>query len=108
MFCPHCGKEINNNADICLGCGRSVKSIKKAEKDSGNAGWWWLGFFFPLIGFILWLVWTGDTPMRARRVGWGALIGVIVSVALVIIFYVAIIAFTFAVGMSFADAAIYI
>ena len=104
MFCPHCGKEINNNADICLGCGRSVKNITRAaEKDSNNVGWWWLGFFFPLIGFILWLVWTGDTPMRAKRAGMGALVGVIVSVALVVISYIAIIALSVAVGVSFSN-----
>ena len=104
MYCSNCGKEINDNADICIGCGRSVKNMKKAEQDSGSYGWWWLGFFFPLIGFILWLVWTGDTPMRARRVGWGALIGVIVSVALVILIYAAIFAFTFMVGINIANA----
>ena len=60
MFCPYCGKEIDNIADVCLGCGRSVKKIKNsAQQDSSSVGWWWLGFFFPLIGFILWCVWTG-------------------------------------------------
>lgn len=104
MFCPHCGKEILNNADICLGCGRSVRHItKSAQQDSNSVGWWWLGFFFPLIGLILWLVWTGNTPLRARRIGWGALVGTIVSVALVIILYIAIIIFSVAVGVSIAE-----
>lgn len=109
MFCPYCGKEINENAAVCLGCGRSVKNIRKpAEQDSNSVGWWWLGFFFPLIGFILWIVWTGNTPLRAKRVGWGALVGAIVSVVLVILIYSAIFAFTFMVGMNIADAMYYI
>ena len=109
MYCPHCGREVNMQADICLGCGRSVKNLKKAaQNDSKSVGWWWLGFFFPLIGFILWLVWTGDTPIRARRAGWGALIGMIVSVALVILFYVLIIALSFMIGMDIVDTIHYI
>ncbi len=104
MFCPYCGKEINDKADICLGCGRSVKNIKKpVEQDSNSFGWWWLGFFFPFIGFILWLVWTGNTPLRAKRVGWGALVGAIVLVALVILVFIITIIFTVAVGVSIAE-----
>lgn len=109
MYCPNCGREINMQADICLGCGRSIKSFKKAQlNDSNSAGWWWLGFFLPLVGFILWIVWTGDTPMRAKRVGWGALVGAIVSVALVVLIYIAIFAFAFMVGMDIASSTMYI
>jgi hypothetical protein len=28
MFCSHCGKEIPNDAVICVGCGRAVKPIQ--------------------------------------------------------------------------------
>lgn len=109
MYCPHCGREINMQADICLGCGRSVKKIKKsAQNDSKSVGWWWLGFFFPLIGFVLWLVWTGDTPIRAKRVGWGALIGTIVSVAVTILFCVLIFVFSVMIGINIADSLYYI
>ena len=71
MFCPYCGKEINDNADICLGCGRNVKNIKKpvCDNERASAGWWWLGFFFPLVGFILWLVWSSSMPLRAKKTG---------------------------------------
>ncbi len=51
-------------------------------------GWWWLGFFLPLVGFILWIVWSGDAPMKARRVGIGALVGVITSIVLTVLLYV--------------------
>ena len=25
-YCPNCGKELNENQDICLGCGRTVNN----------------------------------------------------------------------------------
>ncbi len=25
-FCPNCGKEVNENADVCLGCGVALKN----------------------------------------------------------------------------------
>ncbi|MBR3969085.1 MAG: zinc ribbon domain-containing protein [Clostridia bacterium] len=101
MFCPYCGKEIDNIADVCLGCGRSVKKIKNsAQQDSSSVGWWWLGFFFPLIGFILWCVWTDNTPIKAKRAGWGALVGAITSVVVPIIIYIAILALTILGGFA--------
>lgn len=37
-----------------------------------------LGFFFPVIGLILYLVWKDQTPRRANAVGKTALIGFVV------------------------------
>jgi hypothetical protein len=28
MFCPHCGKEVFNDAVVCIGCGRSLAPLK--------------------------------------------------------------------------------
>ncbi len=103
MYCPNCGKEILENASVCLGCGCAApKSAKSVAADSTSVGWWWLGFFFPLVGFILWLVLTDSTPVRAKRVGMGALVGVIVSAVLVVLVYVAIFVLSFLIGMSSA------
>lgn len=36
MFCRNCGKEINENANVCLGCGvfvQDTKKIKTAAED---------------------------------------------------------------------------
>lgn len=43
--------------------------------DSGSIGWGILGFFFPFIGFILFLAWHSDKPKSAKSAGIGALIG---------------------------------
>ena len=40
-FCPNCGKEVNENADVCLGCGVALKNnntTAQAEKSKIAAG----------------------------------------------------------------------
>ncbi len=89
MYCKKCGSEINDDAVVCPNCGCATDNLKQKPSVSGDdapsAGFAVLGFFFPLIGLILYLVWNDTLPLRAKSVGKGALIGVIVSVALGII-----------------------
>lgn len=86
MFCPNCGKEILPNASVCLNCGVGVNNLSKPS-DSNSVGWWWLGFFIPIAGFIIWAVCSGDQPVKAKKAGVGALVGVITSVILIGLFY---------------------
>ena len=53
--------------------------------DAPSGGYAALGFFFPLIGLILYLIWKDRTPLRAKSAGKGALAGVITSVSLSIL-----------------------
>ena len=46
--------------------------------DAPSGGFFALGFFFPVIGLILYLVWKDSMPLRSKSAGKGALIGVIV------------------------------
>lgn len=57
-------------------------------QDTGSFGWAVLGFFVPLVGLILYLVWKNEKPLTARRAGKGALISVIVSVVLMVIWMI--------------------
>lgn len=93
MFCVNCGKEIDEKAEICPHCGVRVKRSASAamETDAPSAGFAVLGFFFPLIGLILYLVWKDEFPLRAGSCGKGALIGVIVSAALAVLYIVMVV-----------------
>ena len=47
-----------------------------------------LGFFFPIVGLILFLVWHDDYPKRAKLCGKGALISVIVWVVFFVLWII--------------------
>ena len=89
-YCSKCGKELFDEAVICVNCGCAVESSASLpnKKDAPNTGFAFLGFFFPIIGFILWLVMKDETPLKAKSAGKGALIGLIVSIVTTIIFSV--------------------
>lgn len=100
-YCTHCGKEIDDAAVICVHCGAAVTPMQQptvpVTDDAPSGGFAVLGFFFPIIGLILYLCWKDQQPLKAKSCGKGALIGVIVAVALSILS--AIFVSIFAVGV---------
>ncbi|MDR2511043.1 MAG: hypothetical protein LBC89_00970 [Bacteroidales bacterium] len=85
-YCSHCGSEIADQAVICVKCGCSVANATPQvvgiinPNDAPSGGFAVLGFFFPLVGLILFLVWNNYSPKKAKSCGKGALIGFIVGV----------------------------
>lgn len=51
MYCRNCGKEINDNASVCLNCGASVKPIQKESNTMAIVGFI-LSFFISIAGLI--------------------------------------------------------
>ena len=96
MYCIHCGKEIDDDSNFCPHCGKYVATngpvgtqqmsgnVYRSSVDDDNIGWGVLGFFFPIVGLILYLVWKNTLPLRAKSCGKGAIVGVVVY----IIFYI--------------------
>ncbi len=78
-----------DEAVICPGCGcaTGAQSVTTSmSSDTGSTGWAVLGFFVPLIGLILYLIWKDTKPNDAAKAGKGALIGFIVSMVFSIIY----------------------
>ena len=50
-----------------------------ALPDSGSIGWGVLGFFFPLVGIILYFVWRSIKPKCAKVSIMGAIIGIVLN-----------------------------
>lgn len=70
--------------------GTSVSSTPApVSNEKGSVGWWFLGFFFPLIGLILFLVWRKDRRGDARKAGFGALTGTILQIVFSILLVIA-------------------
>jgi len=84
-YCPHCGQPVDDNAVVCVKCGCATNG-SVAYDDAPSTGFAILGFFFPLIGLILYLVNKDNRPQKAKSAGKGALIGFIVSVVLGIVY----------------------
>ena len=57
-----------------------VNNSTTQEKEGSKFGWGVLGFFIPLVGLILFLVWMKDKKRAAKAAGIGALIGFIFSI----------------------------
>ena len=55
------------------------------KPQESGAGWGVLGFFFPVVGLILFLVWKDDHPARSKGAGIGALVSVILNVVWIVI-----------------------
>ena len=101
-YCPMCGCTVEDTAAFCSKCGATLNTQTQngyqtytgntgtyatpASQDTGNMGWGVLGFFVPIAGLILYLCWMDERPKDARIAGKGALISVIVGVALSVIF----------------------
>lgn len=95
MFCPNCGNRFPMGKKFCDQCGSELKetvgqfnSAYQNANDAPSTGFSVLGFFFPVVGLILYLVWKDNLPLRAKSAGKGALIGAITSVSLTIITYI--------------------
>lgn len=92
-YCKNCGAQIDDQAVICPKCGVSQET-KPAVVDNGGFGWGVLGCCIPIVGLILFLVWKDTKPKTAKAAGIGAL----VSVCLMVLYYIVV----FAVGAGIA------
>ncbi len=100
--CPHCGMRVNTNlahpeqpvkVDNLQPYNQPQYNQPQYNQpqynqppqqgrsdDKSSAGMGCLGFLFPIVGFILWLVWKNDYPLKAKSAGTGALISVVLGV----------------------------
>lgn len=117
MYCRKCGKELDDNAMTCPYCGTATQGPYRADDpfgrdvppeqngqnggyfysprqtapdDAPSMGWGVLGFFIPIAGLVLYLVWRDQYPLRAKSCGKGALASVIVYVVFIILYFIVI------------------
>ena len=92
MYCWNCGKEINDNAVICIHCGCSVE--KKPASESKHTMGLLLGIFVGLIGLIIGVCVfpTGSYERETFMKGWtkGFVITLIIGLVFGVIYGCAI------------------
>ena len=87
VICKYCGKLIPEKSVGCPYCGKIIgkqysrPTIDGHKERDNPMGFGILGFLFPLVGLILYLVWKDDYPEKAYAAGSGALWGFILAVA---------------------------
>lgn len=87
MYCKNCGKVVDESSLYCNNCGTRLDNMQNQTnyEDKPSFGFAILGFFIPLVGLILFLVYEGKKPKRAKSAGKGALIGFITKIVLSVI-----------------------
>ncbi|MBR2926074.1 MAG: zinc-ribbon domain-containing protein [Clostridia bacterium] len=90
-FCSNCGKQVDENAVVCVSCGHALSGSaaqRRSGEDAPNMGFVILGFFIPIVGLILWLMWRNDYPLKAKSCGKGALIGFVTNIAFTVLYII--------------------
>lgn len=101
-FCGKCGTEIKDGK--CPKCDKTVKKTEKvkAEKvvkktetknvevinEKASFAWAVLGFFVPIAGLVLFIVFMNKRKDLSKKAGIGALVGVIKNIIVIILSYV--------------------
>ena len=66
----------------------SETQSQQTDSEGSTVGWGILGFFIPIVGFILWLIWKDEHPARAKSAGIGCLVSICLGVVGVILYVV--------------------
>lgn len=97
MFCPKCGAKLPKNSEYCVECGSSLGEENNVVSNSNVSNeasttspfvWGILGFFVPIAGLILFIMWKQDRPKDAKYAGIGALIFVGFYIILMILIFI--------------------
>lgn len=95
MYCKNCGRTVDDTSSYCNNCGARIDNKPNADvsEDNSNLGFAILGFFIPIVGLILFLIYEEKKPKRAKSAGKGALIGFITEIVLTIILVILYVVF---------------
>ena len=105
MYCKHCGRTVDDTSSYCNNCGARIdnKSNANNSEDNSSFGFAILGFFIPIVGLILILIYEEKKPKRAKSAGKGALIGFITKSVLSIILVILYVVFAVTLFTNISD-----
>lgn len=92
MFCKKCGKEVNDEAMVCVHCGCSIKEdeTKKDLNESKTVIGVLMGLFLGIIGLVIGIcLYPSGTVARKTFIkAWGITFGI--GVAVIVVAYIII------------------
>lgn len=108
MVCNTCGEKVKEGQEYCPNCGFKPTDKKhevnpvniKEEKSSSSSSlkeikdgtfsflWGILGYFIPILGLVLFILWKDSKPKDSKAAGIGALIRMILWFLVVIFVFV--------------------
>ena len=104
MFCKYCGKEIADEAVVCIGCGRPVQPLKPTIPPSmPSNGAWSSGamtglviatILMPIIGLILGVIFMSNNSAsqeRKKQARTLLIVGCSIIAALVLLYFILIV-----------------
>ncbi len=87
MFCKKCGKEVNDDAVVCIHCGCSLKEDenKKEMNESKTGIGVLMGLFLGIIGLVIGICMypAGTLARKTFLKAWGITFGVCVAILVV-------------------------
>ena len=86
MKCKNCNTELQEGVTVCPNCDKQVEVETTTKSSGGSIGWGVLGFFVPIAGLILFIVWLKKKEKDAKAAGLGALIGFLLSIIGIVMF----------------------
>lgn len=95
MYCKNCGRTVDDTSSYCNNCGARIDNKPNADvsEDNSNLGFAIFGFFIPIVGLIIFLIYEEKKPKRAKSAVKGALIGFITEIVLAIILVILYVVF---------------
>ena len=95
MYCKNSGRTVDDTTSYSNNCGARIdnKPNADASEDSLSLGFAIFGFFIPIVGLILFLIYEEKKPKRAKSAIKGALIGFITKIVLAIILVILYVVF---------------
>ena len=96
MFCPKCGKEVEDDAVVCVHCGRPLEMNYRQHQQTQNADYNQsktalgvvMGMFLGVIGLIIGICMYPEGTVARKTFMKAWIITFVVEIAVVVVFYV--------------------
>lgn len=88
MFCKNCGREIDNNAEVCPLCGVRVKEVRPMNVDNPSHLAGIVSCCFPIVGLILYFIWKDEKPKSSQLVCYWMIGGLVAWILFYVIFFI--------------------